>query len=58
MEIERKRKTQLKRKHARKNLDKLEERYAKLLISELQHERQMRMVAMRLEKKRQVDYAR
>ena len=51
-------KFQLKRKHARKNLAKLEERYARLLISELQHERQMRMAAMRLEKKRRVDYAR
>ena len=51
-------KFQLKRKHARKNLAKLEERYARLLIAELQRERQMQAAAMRLEKKRRVDYTR
>lgn len=51
-------KFQLKRKRFKRSLDKLEERYARLLIAELQHERQMRMAAMRLEKKRRVDYAR
>jgi hypothetical protein len=51
-------KFQLKRKHARKNLVKLEERFTRLLVAELERERQMQAEAMRLEKKRRVDYAR
>jgi uncharacterized protein Veg len=57
MEIERKRKTHLKRKHVQR-LARLEERYARLLIAELEQERKMQAEAMRLEKKRWVDYAR
>jgi len=53
-----KRKTHQKRKHVQRDLARLEERYAQLLIAELQRERRMQAAAMRLEKKRRVDYAR
>jgi hypothetical protein len=52
----RKKKAQRDRKLSLKRLRELEGEYARLVIAELHHEDRMRREAMRLERKRKVNY--